>query len=95
MFFVLVASAIKNMKHVNVLLFYGKNTMFILCTHYFILRLIGDASRLIIGKNLWRMTSTPKSLLLLAPILVFYYFAIRFYKKQFQRRNWFNILIGF
>lgn len=62
-----------NGKFAGILIFYGKNTLTILCTHYFILRLIGTVSKKLIGHNLWRYTSTPKSIFLAVMVIVAYY----------------------
>lgn len=62
-----------NGKFAGILIFYGKNTLTILCTHYFILRLIGVVSKKLIGHNLWRYTSTPKSIFLAVAVIVAYY----------------------
>jgi len=57
----------------KILIRYGKNTLIILCTHYFILRLLGVLSASIIGIDLWRSTSTVKSIVLAIVVLLAYY----------------------
>lgn len=52
---------------------YGKNTLVILCTHYYVLRLMGYISKSLTGLDLWRSTSTVKSLIFAAIILAAYY----------------------
>lgn len=60
---------------------FGKHTMLILCTHYYILRLIGDTSKALIGYNLWRETSTLKSIILAIFVLSFYCLIFGFVDK--------------
>jgi fucose 4-O-acetylase-like acetyltransferase len=56
-----------------ILIKYGKGTLAILCTHYFILRLIGMISISVTGIDLWRSTSTIKSIGLTVVIIAVYY----------------------
>ena len=72
----------------KILLVYGKNTLTILCTHYFILRLIGAVGIRTIGINLWRAISTPKSIVFTWVVLLFYYPIILSLSKLKERCVW-------
>ena len=69
--------AIKMASIGKLLKIYGQHTLLILCTHYFVLRLIGDISNRLIGVNLWRYTSTPKSIFLTCIIMATYFYIIK------------------
>ena len=47
--------------------------MTILCTHYFLLRIFGIVSQFLVGYDLWRYTSTIKSLIVTLVVIVVYY----------------------
>lgn len=72
-FWLIFALLIKNNQAKNIIVFYGKNTLAILCTHYFILRLFGVLTQLLVGHDLWRYTSTIKSLIVTLVVIVMYY----------------------
>lgn len=59
-----------------ILKYYGRNTLTILCTHYFVLYLIGIMTKMMIGEDLWRYTSTPKSILFTIVVIILYYSVI-------------------
>lgn len=77
----------------NVFIVYGKNTLTILCTHYFILRMVGEISLRIIGINLWRAQSTPKSILFALSLSLFYYPMITALSKLKEKRLWIKYIV--
>lgn len=70
------ATFIKQSKVSAILVFYGKNTLPILCTHYLILRLISWLSNHFFGFDCWRSVSSLKAIILTAIIFLLYYPAI-------------------
>jgi len=74
LFMIVVAILLNSSTKANKLfIFYGQNTLTILCTHYYILRLIGAVTDKLIRHNLWKFSSTPKSILFAIVVLAVYY----------------------
>ena len=75
----------------RILKLYGRNTLLILCSHYLLLRLIRIISLNSIGIDLWRSVSTPKSIVLTALIMLFYYFVMNKNVRKEMREEQKNI----
>ena len=91
---IILCGSLFNCRTVNsVFIVYGKNTLTILCTHYFILRMVGGISLRIIGINLWRAQSTSKSLLFALVLSLFYYPMIKALSKLKEKRSWIKYIV--
>ena len=69
----------------RLLRFYGENTLIILCTHYLILRSFGAVTQKYAGVNYWRLTSTPKSIIMTFVMGLIYYSIIAIKKTICNR----------
>ena len=91
--FVILSSIIDKLMIKKIIMLYGKNSLTILCTHYFILRLIGEISLRTLGVNLWRYTSTPKSILFTGMIILSYYPLLKVLSGYKDNHKWIRYLI--
>ena len=93
--FVLVISVegIKYTRIAGIIKTYGKNSLTILCTHYFVLRIIGEVTYRTIRYNLWRYTSTIKSIAFAAVIIIAYYPILLLLVRLKKKHTWLKYIV--
>ena len=87
-FISLLASFISSNTIKSIVRLYGKNCLALLCTHYFVLRVIGEIGILIAGINLWRYTSSKKAIVICIIVVGIYYPILNGLDKLKMKCKW-------
>lgn len=72
---------------------YGNNTLLLLCTHFFFLRLVRILSVRLVGTDMWRFVSFPKAIIIAVLLIALYYPIILGAEKLKGKHNWLKYLI--
>ena len=75
----------------NFLSVYGQNSLFILCSHHFLLKLLMHLSVTYMGENLWYQKGSMKAILIGTGMMLLYYLLIRLIRPL--KRGAFSYLI--